>query len=137
MALNNSCHYWQAALTTAKRPSLKIVFPAKRRSFFKAIRLPALRQGSSPRRLWSVAVPEEYFLQKVFFVFNCLLNMIVFDKSPNARCCCLWLIRNAPKWFIFGVIAVSVQRLAAMRHILMRCRCCPPSTRRQLKFQNR
>jgi hypothetical protein len=69
---------------------------------------------------------KNYFLQKAFCVFNYLLNMIVFDKSPNGRSFCLWLTCGAPKWTIFGAVVVSVQSLAAKQPHLLRCRCEPP-----------
>jgi hypothetical protein len=58
---------------------------------------------------WSVAVPG-VILQKAFFVFNRLLNMIVFDKSPYVQFFYLWLIYSIPKRIIFGSIAVVVPR---------------------------
>jgi len=55
-------------------------------------------------------------LQKQFLFFNHLLNMIDFDKSSQMQSSHVWLICGAPKWIIFGLIAVSVQALAAKQY---------------------
>jgi hypothetical protein len=71
--------------------------------------LPCLAARFCTRRL-GVLPSLELFLQKAFFVFNRLLNMIVFDKSPYVQFFYLWLICSIPKRIIFGSIAVVVPR---------------------------
>jgi hypothetical protein len=77
-----------------------------------------IRQGY---RVWGprgvLSSLENICLQKQFCFFNRLLNMIVFDKSPQTQSSTVWLICSAPKWVIFGVITFSIQGLAARQHI--------------------